>query len=61
MNRLLLTVPEAAAALSISRSKLYQLIARGAVESIRIEGCRRVPVTALHDYINRLGTKGDTQ
>ena len=35
--RLLLTVPEAAAALAISRSKLYELIAAGLVRSVRID------------------------
>jgi excisionase family DNA binding protein len=43
MTRLLLTVPEAAEALAISRSKLYQLIASGAVDSILIGGSRRIP------------------
>ncbi|MET9241370.1 hypothetical protein [Nonomuraea sp. NPDC003709] len=37
--------------MSISRSKLYQLIASGAVDSIRIDGARRIPVSALTDYI----------
>jgi excisionase family DNA binding protein len=49
--RLLLTVPEAAEALAISRSKLYELLAAGAVASLRIDGSRRVPVTALEAYI----------
>jgi excisionase family DNA binding protein len=44
MTRLLLTVPEAAKALAISRSKLYELLASGAVDSIRIDGSRRVPL-----------------
>ncbi|GAA3519045.1 excisionase family DNA binding protein [Streptosporangium album] len=54
MTRLLLTVPEAAAALAVSRSKLYQLIASGAVASVRIDGSRRIPVSALQDYITGL-------
>ncbi|GAA3569644.1 hypothetical protein GCM10022419_058190 [Nonomuraea rosea] len=57
MTRLLLTVPEAAQVLAISRSKLYQLLASGAVGSIRIDGSRRVPVTALTDYITHLTRK----
>ncbi|TDE26421.1 DNA-binding protein [Nonomuraea mesophila] len=57
MTRLLLTVPEAAEALSISRSKLYQLLATGAVASIRIDGSRRIPVSALTDYITHLTRK----
>ncbi|MER5318022.1 helix-turn-helix domain-containing protein [Streptosporangium roseum] len=54
MTPLLLTVSEAAAALAISRSKLYELITSGTVASIRIDGSRRVPVSALHDYITHL-------
>ncbi|MFI7147306.1 helix-turn-helix domain-containing protein [Nonomuraea sp. NPDC050022] len=59
MTRLLLTVPEAAKALAISRSKLYQLIASGAVASLRIDGSRRIPISALNDYITRLATEGN--
>ena len=44
MPRLLLTVPEAAEALAISRSKLYELLASGEVASIRIDGSRRIPL-----------------
>ena len=54
MTKLLLTVPEAAEALGISRSKLYQLISAGLIRSIRIDGSRRVPVDALTAYINQL-------
>jgi excisionase family DNA binding protein len=54
MTRLLLTVPEAAKALAISRSKLYELLASGAVDSIRIDGSRRVPLFALEAYISKL-------
>jgi excisionase family DNA binding protein len=49
--RLLLTVPEAAVALAISRSKLYELLAAGLVRSVRIDGSRRIPVEALDAYI----------
>ncbi|HUY48421.1 MAG TPA: helix-turn-helix domain-containing protein [Streptosporangiaceae bacterium] len=34
MTRLLLTLPEAAEALAISRSKLYELLASGAIASL---------------------------
>jgi excisionase family DNA binding protein len=54
MTKLLLTVPEAAEALGISRSKLYQLLSAGFIRSIRIDGSRRVPVDALTAYINQL-------
>ena len=52
--RLLMTVPEAAEALAISRSKLYELIASGTIASIRIDGSRRIPLTALEEYVSRL-------
>jgi excisionase family DNA binding protein len=54
MTRLLLTVPEAAKALAISRSKLYELLTSGAVASIRIDGSRRIPLTLLEEYIAKL-------
>ena len=54
MTRLLLTVPEAAQALAISRSKLYELLAAGLVRSVRIDGSCRVPIEALETYIAHL-------
>jgi excisionase family DNA binding protein len=54
VTRLLLTIPEAAKALAISRSKLYELIASGALRSVRIDGSRRVPLDSLTTYIDHL-------
>ena len=54
MTQLLLTVPEAAAALAISRSKLYELLAAGAIRSVRIDGSRRIPVASLESYVDGL-------
>ena len=56
MDKLLLTPVEAAAALSISRSKFYELLAAGRVGSVRIGGCRRIPVAALQAYVDDLKT-----
>jgi excisionase family DNA binding protein len=52
--RVLLTPEEAAQALSISRSKLYELLRAGTLQSIRIDRLRRIPIQALHDYVDRL-------
>lgn len=52
--RLLLSPTEAAQALGISRSKLYELMRAGAVESVLIDTARRVPVDALDAYVTRL-------
>jgi excisionase family DNA binding protein len=59
MNRLLLTPTEAAEALGIGRSKVYDLMRQGLLESVRIGGCRRVPSTALSDLIASLKTDQD--
>lgn len=52
--RLLLTVPEAAALLGIKRTKLYELLAVGALASVRIGSARRVPVAAVEADVERL-------
>jgi excisionase family DNA binding protein len=54
MNRLLLTPTEAAEALGIGRSKLYELMRAGSVESVRIGAARRIPADALLAYISAL-------
>lgn len=51
---LLLTPEEAARALSISRSKLYELLADGQLVSVRIGALRRIPVEALNSFIAQL-------
>lgn len=51
--KLLLRVPEAAEALGMSRAKTYQLIAMGAIPSVRIGASVRVPVDKLREWINR--------
>jgi excisionase family DNA binding protein len=43
----LLTITEAATFLKISRGKLYQLLASGKLEGVKIDGCRRVPLHAV--------------
>ena len=53
-ERLLLKPEEAAALLGIGRSKLYELLAAGEIESVRIGSSRRVPMKGLHDYVERL-------
>jgi excisionase family DNA binding protein len=52
--RVLLTPAEAAQALGISRSKLYELLRAGTLESVRIDRLRRIPIQALHEFVERL-------
>ena len=46
-QRFALRVPETAEALGLSRSKVYDLIGRGIIPSVRLDGSIRVPVDAL--------------
>jgi len=55
---LLLTPTEAARALGIGRSKLYELSQAGVLESVHIGTCRRIPADALSDLVNRLRDHG---
>lgn len=54
MDKLLLTPTEAAEVLSISRSKLYELIGQGRLATVTIDTSRRVPSDALIEFIERL-------
>jgi len=52
--RLLLTPEEVAQVLAIGRSKVYDLLRSEEMSSIRIGGSRRIPVSALHEFVDRL-------
>jgi excisionase family DNA binding protein len=51
---LLLTPEQAARVISISRSKLYELMSAGKVPSVRIGASRRVPTASLEQYVRQL-------
>lgn len=51
---ILLTPTEAAQALGIGRSKLYQLMQDGILESVHIGACRRIPTDALLALVAKL-------
>lgn len=53
MDKKLLTVGEAADVLGLGRSKAYQLVMRGELQSIQIGRSRRVPAIALDEFIRR--------
>ena len=49
------TVPEAMAALKLSRSKVYDLLRSGVLPSYTEGRARRIPLDSLHTYMtNRL-------
>jgi excisionase family DNA binding protein len=51
--RLLLRPREVADAIGVSKSKAYELIAAGAIPSIKIGGSVRVPLDQLREWIAR--------
>jgi excisionase family DNA binding protein len=55
--RLLLTVEDAADRLSISRTRMYELIKSGAVFSVRVGRLRRIPAAALDTFTAQLITE----
>jgi excisionase family DNA binding protein len=58
-ERLLYRVGEAAQLLGISRSKAWELLARGDIESVKIDGARRISRDAIEAYVARLSDGGD--
>lgn len=59
MNKLLLKPAEAAEMLGIGRTKLFELLASGALESVCIGHSRRIPLDALDDYLTSLRVERD--
>jgi excisionase family DNA binding protein len=53
-GQLLYTLAEAAEALRISRTKLYELLDSGEIESVHIGRSRKIPADALRTFIDRL-------
>ena len=53
-HRLLLTVEEAATCLGVGRTYMFDLIARGAVPSVRLGKLRRIRISDLERYVSSL-------
>ncbi len=52
--RMLLTAEQAAQLLAIGRTKVFELIRSGELESIRIGSSRRIPIDAIESFVFRL-------
>ncbi|HLX87176.1 MAG TPA: helix-turn-helix domain-containing protein [Acidimicrobiales bacterium] len=53
-EKVLLTAEEAGELLSLGRTKVYELMADGVLESVRVGRARRVPVGALARFVETL-------
>jgi len=61
---LLLTVNQAAQMLGIGRSTVYEIIDADQIRSVKVGASRRIPLKAVHEYVDRLlgddaETRGD--
>ena len=50
-QRLLLRIPEVAETLGIGRSKIYEIIARGELPTVRVGRAVRISVTTLQEWV----------
>ncbi len=50
----LITVEEMAARLSIGRTVAWELVRKRTIKSVKIGRTRRVPITAIQEYVARL-------
>jgi excisionase family DNA binding protein len=57
MDALLLTPVEAARALGIGRTKVYELITAGRLRSVRLDGCRRITRDDLAEFVAQLSAE----
>jgi excisionase family DNA binding protein len=58
-GQILYRVPEAAQKLAISESKLWELLARGDIPGVKIDGSRRISRSAIEAYVAGLAGGGD--
>jgi excisionase family DNA binding protein len=53
-DHLLVTFEKAARRLSVGRTTVYELMARGELQSVNVGRCWRVPVSSLSSSVSRL-------
>ena len=54
MSTILYTVPEVMEQLRIGRTLIYRLIRTGELKSLRVGGSRRIPATAMDEFVAAL-------
>ena len=58
IERLAMTVPEAAEAIGICRSMAYRLVSEGEIPSLRIERSVRISISALREWVEARERQG---
>ena len=52
--KLMYRVPEAVEASGLSRTRLYELISSGEIQSVKVGRARLIPLRSLEQYVDRL-------
>ena len=60
-DRLLLTIPEVAYRLGLGRSFVYELVMKGEIKSVKIGRARRVPVSAVEEFVRAKVLQADNR
>lgn len=55
-NELFLTIKETQTRLRLGRTKIYALIGAGELQAVRIGRARRITVSSIHQFANKLTT-----
>lgn len=59
MEKILLSIDEAAEVLGVGRSTVYDLVRMRLLQSVKIGSRRKVPVSACRDLVDRLLEDGE--
>ena len=60
-EKLLLTIPEVAYRLGLGRSFVYELVMKGEIKSVKIGRARRVPVSAVEEFVQAKVLQADNR
>jgi excisionase family DNA binding protein len=55
----LLTVEDAAEALSLGRTKVYELLESGLLPSVKIGRARRIPLSGVREFVQRVAASAE--
>lgn len=58
-ERLLYRVGEAAQILAVSRSRMWEIVLRGDIDSLKLDGSRRITRNAIEAYVTKLAGGSD--
>ena len=61
MDKARLSIPEVGQSLHLGETKVKELVARGDLLSVKIGKSRRIPVSAIQSYVERLVSESSAE